>query len=89
MHAQYPVTATQWHPEKNAFEFPRHLHIPHSSQAVRLPSKDSYLSAVQLWLLRKSTVRFCAAQVELTHAVAKFLVDSARRSSHAPVLFSP
>ena len=32
---QYPVTATQWHPEKNAFEWPQHLNIPHSSQAVR------------------------------------------------------
>ena len=32
---QYPVTATQWHPEKNAFEWPQHLAVPHSSQAVR------------------------------------------------------
>ncbi|CAK0784110.1 hypothetical protein CVIRNUC_007313 [Coccomyxa viridis] len=33
---KYPVTATQWHPEKNAFEWPRRLSIPHSSQAVDL-----------------------------------------------------
>lgn len=31
---QYPVTATQWHPEKNSFEWARKLRIPHSSDAV-------------------------------------------------------
>ena len=31
---QYPVTATQWHPEKNSFEWARKLQIPHSSDAV-------------------------------------------------------
>ena len=34
---QYPVTATQWHPEKNAFEWPQHLDVPHSPQAVSCP----------------------------------------------------
>ena len=53
---RYPVTASQWHPEKNAFEWPRALHIPHSEQAV-----------------------------ELMHAVARFFVSEARRSSHKPV----
>lgn len=32
---QYPVTATQWHPEKNVFEWATHLHVPHSYEAVR------------------------------------------------------
>ncbi|KAK9830880.1 hypothetical protein WJX81_001350 [Elliptochloris bilobata] len=32
----YPITATQWHPEKNAFEFAAHLHIPHSPAAVEV-----------------------------------------------------
>ncbi len=31
---QYPITATQWHPEKNSFEWARKLQIPHSSAAV-------------------------------------------------------
>jgi len=31
---QYPVTATQWHPEKNVFEWATHLHVPHSYEAV-------------------------------------------------------
>ena len=31
---QHPVTATQWHPEKNAFEWATSLHIPHSPEAV-------------------------------------------------------
>lgn len=31
---QYPVTATQWHPEKNVFEWATHLHVPHSFEAV-------------------------------------------------------
>lgn len=35
MEAQkYPVTATQWHPEKNAFEWARHLDIPHDKDAI-------------------------------------------------------
>lgn len=33
---QYPITATQWHPEKNAFEWPSFLHIPHSPDAVEV-----------------------------------------------------
>lgn len=33
---KYPVTATQWHPEKNAFEWARKLQIPHSSAAVEV-----------------------------------------------------
>ncbi|KAK9908388.1 hypothetical protein WJX75_007144 [Coccomyxa subellipsoidea] len=52
---KYPVTATQWHPEKNSFEWAKKLQIPHSSDAV-----------------------------EVTHAAAKYLVDQARRNSHAP-----
>ena len=32
----YPITATQWHPEKNAFEWARFLHIPHSPDAVEM-----------------------------------------------------
>ena len=32
----YPVTATQWHPEKNAFEWARFLHIPHAPDAVEM-----------------------------------------------------
>ena len=31
---QYPVTATQWHPEKNAFEWARDLDIPHDKGAI-------------------------------------------------------
>ncbi|GIL88439.1 hypothetical protein Vretifemale_16403 [Volvox reticuliferus] len=32
----YPFTATQWHPEKNAFEWTPHLRIPHSTDAIRM-----------------------------------------------------
>lgn len=30
----YPITATQWHPEKSQFEWPTFLRIPHSPEAV-------------------------------------------------------
>lgn len=35
---QYPITATQFHPEKNTFEWSaaNHLHIPHSAAAVEV-----------------------------------------------------
>lgn len=33
---KYPITATQWHPEKNAFEWVTSLHIPHSPDAVEM-----------------------------------------------------
>eukprot|EP00775_Hariotina_reticulata_P013441 gene13441-13567_t len=33
---QYPVYATQWHPEKNAYEWPTFLHIPHSPDAIEV-----------------------------------------------------
>lgn len=32
----YPITATQWHPEKNAFEFSPDLHIPHHPEAIEV-----------------------------------------------------
>lgn len=31
---KYPITATQWHPEKNAFEWSPMLRIPHTPEAV-------------------------------------------------------
>lgn len=40
---QYPVTATQWHPEKNVFEWATHLHVPHSFEAVSLRWKHTAL----------------------------------------------
>lgn len=33
---KYPITATQWHPEKNAFEWTPALHIPHTPQAIEM-----------------------------------------------------
>ncbi|KAF5842134.1 class I glutamine amidotransferase-like protein [Dunaliella salina] len=33
---EYPIVATQWHPEKNPFEWTASLSIPHSSEAVRM-----------------------------------------------------
>ncbi len=33
---KYPYTATQWHPEKNAFEWGDKLHIPHSRGAIEV-----------------------------------------------------
>ncbi|KAK9799018.1 hypothetical protein WJX73_007185 [Symbiochloris irregularis] len=34
----YPITAVQWHPEKNTFEWSaaNHLHIPHSPMAIEV-----------------------------------------------------
>jgi len=32
----YPMTATQWHPEKNAFEWTQTVHIPHSPEGIRM-----------------------------------------------------
>jgi gamma-glutamyl hydrolase len=34
--SKYPVTAVQWHPEKNAYEWPTWLHIPHGPAAVEV-----------------------------------------------------
>ena len=45
---QYPATATQWHPEKNVFEWATHLHVPHSYEAV-CPMTLSQ-SAFLVWL---------------------------------------
>lgn len=33
---RYPIFATQWHPEKNAFEWSQSVHIPHSPAAIRM-----------------------------------------------------
>lgn len=33
---KYPIVATQWHPEKNSFEWTPTLHIPHSPEAIRM-----------------------------------------------------
>jgi hypothetical protein len=33
---QYPVYATQWHPEKNAFEWASFLRIPHSPEGIEV-----------------------------------------------------
>jgi hypothetical protein len=32
----YPFTATQWHAEKNAFEWDPTLHIPHGPEAIEM-----------------------------------------------------
>jgi len=50
-----PIYATQWHPEKNLFEWTYQESIPHSAEAS-----------------------------QLTQGLANFLVEEARRSSHAP-----
>lgn len=34
--SQYPVYATQWHPEKNAFEWASFLRIPHSPEGIEV-----------------------------------------------------
>lgn len=33
---RYPIVATQWHPEKNPFEWTPSLHIPHTDNAIRM-----------------------------------------------------
>ncbi|KAK9823907.1 hypothetical protein WJX72_006292 [[Myrmecia] bisecta] len=45
---KYPITATQWHPEKNAFEWAAHLHIPHSPEAIDVTT------AVAKYILREA-----------------------------------
>jgi gamma-glutamyl hydrolase len=32
----YPISGTQWHPEKNAFEWTPDQHIPHSPEAIEI-----------------------------------------------------
>ena len=44
---KYPITATQWHPEKNAFEWTQTVHIPHSPEGVRVQTKGG--RGVKLW----------------------------------------
>jgi hypothetical protein len=36
----YPIVATQWHPEKNSYEWTPSLHIPHTAEAVGGPSRQ-------------------------------------------------
>lgn len=51
-HNLFPVFGTQWHPEKNAFEFGTNADgtpfevIPHSRQAIEVPSLFSALCAL-------------------------------------------
>lgn len=45
---KYPFTATQWHPEKNAYEWTPHLHIPHTTDAVRALQPPSPLPLATL-----------------------------------------
>jgi gamma-glutamyl hydrolase len=35
---EYPITATQWHPEKNTFEWAARLRIPHTREAIDVTS---------------------------------------------------
>jgi gamma-glutamyl hydrolase len=38
---EYPVYATQWHPEKNAYEWTSSLNIPHSPDAVEVTQESA------------------------------------------------
>lgn len=99
---QYPITATQWHPEKNAFEWTQKLDIPHSPEAVS-PSSSPVFDILQdaqaasnltspglaitvtPGLSDVTLNRNTHLQVEVTLAVAKVLVNNARRNFHSRV----
>jgi len=52
---RYPIFATQWHPEKNSFEFASFLHISHTPTAIRMAQ---YMANMFVDECRKNTQQF-------------------------------
>ena len=58
---KYPVFGTQWHPEKNIFEWTEHEAIPHSVEAVRVAQ---YTANFFVDLARQSTHAFSYSDLD-------------------------
>ncbi|KAL8593208.1 hypothetical protein ACOMHN_009863 [Nucella lapillus] len=66
---KYPVYGTQWHPEKNAFNWNPHYVINHSQHAVRVAQ---YFANFFVGEARKSTHRFPSAKAESVAMIDNF-----------------
>lgn len=66
---KYPIYGTQWHPEKNAFNWNPNYVINHSQHAVRVAQ---YFANFFVDEARKSTHRFPSAEVESAALIDNF-----------------
>lgn len=56
---QYPIYATQFHPEKNAFEWASFLRIPHSEAAIEVGQETANFFVSQARRSRHAAVSVC------------------------------
>jgi gamma-glutamyl hydrolase len=66
---QYPISATQWHPEKSNFEWTTMLAIPHSKEAVLL---SQHVANDLVNRARKSRHRFASSEAERKALIYNF-----------------
>lgn len=70
-----PIYATQWHPEKNSFEFtPKEVQIDPHLTAASMP---------QLTLTLAQNIPHSQNAVLVTQAMSNFFVSEARKSNHS------
>ena len=65
----YPIYGTQWHPEKNNFEFRPELHINHSELGVRV---SQYMANFFVNEARKSKRRFPSRDMEENYLIYQY-----------------
>ena len=66
---KYPFYATQWHPEKNIFEWTRQEDISHSPNAIAI---TQYLSNFFVDEARKNHLKFPSEMEELANLIFRF-----------------
>lgn len=65
----FPIYGTQWHPEKNNFEFKLDIHAAHNEMAVQA---SLYTASFFVNEARKNANRFPSAQVEDEYLIYKY-----------------
>ncbi|XP_012559207.1 gamma-glutamyl hydrolase A [Hydra vulgaris] len=65
----YPFYGTQWHPEKNAFEFSQNEQLPHSVNAVRMAQ---YVANFFVDESRKNSHKFPSAKLEQDYLIYNY-----------------
>lgn len=68
-HSRYPFYGTQFHPEKNMYEWPLNKNITHDEDATRA---NQYFSRFFVEEARKSSHRFHTINDELGHLIYNF-----------------
>ena len=66
---KYPFYATQWHPEKNIFEWTRQEDISHSPNAIAI---TQYLSNFFVDEARKNPFKFPSETEEIANLIFRF-----------------